>query len=154
MNFGVCTLTVDDSQAKGTYQLIECAYDFDQAITVVNTSGEELGTLTLDASVAIGNDLYTLSQTAGDYSLLVTIEDTPEPTPPPTPGDDKLFLTGDFDGSGRALLARQKDSAVTIYADGAEWGNGLALDPGWQIEGAMQETPVGFLGGEDLLEKG
>ena len=84
----------------------------------------------------------------------ITIADKPEPTPPePTP-EDNPFFTGDFNGGGKAMLARQKDSAVTIYADGAEWGNGLARDPGWQIEGAMQETPVGFLGGEDLLEKG
>ena len=93
----LCTLTVDDSQAHGTYQLIEGAYGFDQSITVVNTSGAELGTLTVGSSVAIGNDLYTLSQTAGDYSLLVTIEDKPEPTPP-TP--TTYIAKSDIDGNG------------------------------------------------------
>ncbi|MBP5585047.1 MAG: AIDA repeat-containing protein, partial [Lentisphaeria bacterium] len=46
----LCTLTVSDSQAHGAYQLIEWAYDFDQTITVVNTSGAELGTLSVGSS--------------------------------------------------------------------------------------------------------
>ena len=92
----LCTLTVGDSQAHGAYQLIEGASDFDQTITVVNTAGDELGTLSVGSSVAIGNDLYTLSRTAGDYSLLVTIEDKPEPTPP-TP---TTVAKSDIDGNG------------------------------------------------------
>ena len=91
----LCTLTVGDSQAHGVYQLIEWAPDFDRTITVVNTSGAELGTLSVGSSVAIGNDLYTLSMNAGDYSLLVTIEDNPEPTPPRT-----TAAKSDIDGNG------------------------------------------------------
>ena len=93
----LCTLTVGDSQAHGAYQLIEWASDFDRAITVVNTSGAELGTLSVGSSVAIGDDLYTLSIAEGNYSLLVTIEDKPEPTPPaPTTTAAK----SDIDGNG------------------------------------------------------
>ena len=123
----LCTLTVDDSQAHGTYQLIEWASDFDQTITVVNTSGAELGTLSLGSSVAIGNDLYTLSMTAGDYSLLVTIEDNPNPPTPTT-----TVAKGDRDGNGVSdvmfVWTKKWDEETQSYVTGnyahGYWMNG------------------------------
>ena len=31
------------------------------------------------------------------------------------------------------MFATQKDGVITIYSNGAEWGDGLALDPGWDV---------------------
>ncbi len=136
----LCTLTVGENQAKGVYQLIEGASGFDQTITVVNTSGDELGTLSVGSSVAIGNDLYTLSQTAGDYSLLVTIEDNPEPTPPtPTPA---FIAKSDVDGNGISDVLFQYTGGlgqIGFWMNGTnEWRSTNATHPvdTWEVLGA------------------
>jgi len=61
------TLTVDDTQAKGTYKLAGNAAGFNRTITVVNTSGDELGTLTVGGDkLPIGSASYALSLDADD----------------------------------------------------------------------------------------
>ncbi len=53
------------------------------------------------------------------------------------------FLTGDFTGSAEDQMAtvvyndisEGRSSFVTIYSNGAPWGNGLTVDPGWEIAG-------------------
>ena len=139
----LCTLTVDDSQAHGVYQLIEWAYDFDQTITVVNTSGAELGTLSLGSSVAIGNDLYTLSKTDGTYSLLVTIEDNPTP-PAPT----ATVAKSDIDGNGVSDVLFQYtggDYQLGYWMNGTnEWrGQGLAKPAEWEVLGSYDMNSNG-----------
>ena len=57
----VYTLTVSDSQEKGGYTLADGAADFDGAITVRNTLGESIGTLTVDGTLETDNRLYTLN---------------------------------------------------------------------------------------------
>ena len=90
----LCTLTVDGTQANGTYRLIEWAYDFDQTITVVNTSGAELGTLTVGQTAEIGGANYALNLD-GDYHLTVTISGaTPQPEP------QTFTAKSDIDGNG------------------------------------------------------
>ena len=125
------TLTVSGTQANGKYKLAGGAAGFDKTITLVNTLGESLGSLTLAGGTqTIGGVDYTLNL-GGDNVLSVTVgAAVPDPGP-----DSKLFFTGDFDNGGRALLAVEKDGAVRIYANGAEWGGGLTLDPGWEVVG-------------------
>ena len=141
------TLTVSDTQANGKYYLANGAYGFDTLITpetpltVKNTNGLTLATIFSVGSTTETFDMRFTLNLSDDNHLTVTVEEgiplPPEPPEPPepTPADDILFFTGDFDGDGKAMLATQKDGAVRIYANGAEWGNGLALDPGWEVVG-------------------
>ncbi len=130
-----CTLTVNGSQANGTYNLMEYAYEFDTKVitaesllTVKSTSGATLGTLTVGGTVEINGVTYALNL-SNDYKLTVTVSGS---TPP---AGDKLFFEGDFNGDHFDTLAAQKDSTVTIYQNGEAWGLGLTLDPGWTVVG-------------------
>ncbi len=105
-----CTLTVSGTQADGTYTLADGAAGFNRTLTVRNTGGSELGTLTVGQTAKLGGVDYTL-KLGGDDILTVTVSGS---TPPPTPGD-KLFFEGDFNGDLFDTLAVQKDSVVTIY---------------------------------------
>ncbi len=67
------TLTVGGSEAYGEYKLAEGAADFNETITVVNTSGTKLGTLTVGSKAMAGGAAYTLNLTDG--SLSVTVEE-------------------------------------------------------------------------------
>ena len=67
------TLTVGGSEAYGEYKLAEGAADFNETITVVNTSGTKLGTLTVGKKAMAGGAAYTLNLTDG--SLSVTVEE-------------------------------------------------------------------------------
>ena len=138
---GICTLTVSDMQANGTYNLMEYAYEFDTKVitaesplTVKSASGATLGTLTVGGTAEIDGVTYALNL-SNDYHLTVTVSGgTPAPTPPPTPGD-KSFFTGDFNGDLFDTLAVQSGSTVTIYQNGEAWGLGLTLDTGWSVVG-------------------
>ena len=76
----VYTLTVNGSQADGKYVLAGGAADFDKAITVVNTSGESLGSITAGTPETISGAEYTLSISGGVMSLQITTGAPPEPT--------------------------------------------------------------------------
>ena len=127
------TLTVDGTQVSGTYRLADGASGFGTSITVQNAQGATLGTLTPGQKTTFENVDYTLNLTDGVLSVEVVSSVVPEPEPEPVL--EWRGFTGDFDGDGKAMLATQKDGVVTIYANGAEWGNGLALDPGWEVVG-------------------
>ena len=46
------------------------------------------------------------------------------------------FLVGDFDGGTVDQMATVSDNNfITIYANGAAWGSGLTIDPGWDLAG-------------------
>ncbi|MBR4674149.1 MAG: AIDA repeat-containing protein, partial [Victivallales bacterium] len=66
------TLTVSDWQAKGVYRLADGAGDFDKTVTVVDTLGAELGTLTVGGTLKKGKAEYTLAKS--DDSLTVTVD--------------------------------------------------------------------------------
>ena len=122
----VCTLTVNGSQAYGSYALAGGAAGFNRTISVVNELGEQLGTLSVDVPVVIADAQYTLNL-GGDDVLSVTVAAVPEPVVVPP------YLTGCFSGGAQAMLAKQTDGRVTIYADGAAWGDGLTLETGWNV---------------------
>jgi autotransporter passenger strand-loop-strand repeat protein len=62
-------LTVSDEQEKGEYILAEGASGFDSVITVRNTLGESIGTLTVDGTLETDNRQYALSLTDDILSL-------------------------------------------------------------------------------------
>ena len=124
------TLTVDGTQADGTYNLAGGAAGFNKTISVVNTGGTSLGTLTVGQTATIGGVNYTLNL-GGDNTLSVTVGGAPGPEPVTA----LPFFTGDFNGDLFDTLAVQKDGTVTIYMNGEPWGLGLTLDPGWTVVG-------------------
>ena len=65
------TLTVDSTLSNGYYRLADMVEAFSKTITVVNTSGTELGTLSVGEIVDIGGVDYTL--TLNDDTLGVTV---------------------------------------------------------------------------------
>ena len=75
------TLTVSDSQEKGTYTLAEGAAEFNKTITVQNTLGESLGTLSVGQTIKLGEMDYTLNLTNGTISLSVSDSVIVPPTP-------------------------------------------------------------------------
>jgi len=122
----LCMLTVSGSQSHGAYALADGAAGFNKTISVANELGETIGTLTINAPAVIGDAQYTLTLDADDV-LSVTVGSIPEPVAVPA------YLTGCFTGSAQSMLAKQADGQVTIYADGAAWGDGLTLEPGWNV---------------------
>ena len=72
-----CTLTVSDTQAGGIYTLAEGAAGFNSTITVQNTFGNELGTLTVGETLTIDKTDYLLTNENGVLSVTVTDSDTP-----------------------------------------------------------------------------
>ena len=130
-----CTLTISATQTVGVYRLADGAESFYRTISVVNTAGEELGTLEAGQTVSIGGVDYALN--LSDGALSVTVGDpAPEPEPEPGPMVPEVFYVGDFAGTGKAQLAAESGGSVMIYADGAAWGAGLKAENGWSIAGA------------------
>ena len=123
----VHTLTVSGTQADLTYILASNTQSFNGTITVKNTSGESLGTLSLGGATKIGDKYYTLSKdSVANLSVSVSAA-----APGPEPVTIPPFLTGDFNGDKSDMLARQKDGTVTIFMNGEPWGLGVTLDEGW-----------------------
>ena len=74
------TITVNADQTEGIYRLVEGMSEFDRTITVVNTVGTELGTLTVGETTDVSGVGYTLSLSEdGVLSLKVGETDTPSP---------------------------------------------------------------------------
>ncbi len=73
------TLTVSDTQAYGAYTLADGAAKFNSTITVRNTLGETLGTLTVGETLNVGGLDYTLNLTDSVLSITVKF-----PVMPPT----------------------------------------------------------------------
>ena len=65
------TLTVDGSELSGTYKLAGGVSIFNQTISVKNTSGAGLGSLTFDGALSTEDADYTLSLVDGTLSLVV-----------------------------------------------------------------------------------
>ena len=136
----VFTLTVDGFQANGTYSLAENASGFNKTISVMNTSGTQLGSLAVGQTATIGGVDYTLNLNDGTLSVTVVSNSTPEPEPEPVVPEPVIHgklasFTGDFAGNGRALLAVKDENLVSIYRNkGVVWGE-LTLDDGWDVAG-------------------
>ena len=66
-------VTVSASQAKGTYTLAAGAAGFDKTVTVLNTTGGELGKLALGSTTVIGGVDYTLALGGSSHQLSLTL---------------------------------------------------------------------------------
>ena len=131
------TLTVDGTQANGLYYLAGNAADFgDRTLTVVNASGETLGTLTVaDGTKEIDGVEYTLKQYGPCLYLWV--------------GGEKYDLTGKLwdenfnlkDGKVAGSVFVMERANLNI-ADG-----GIALDTTVYPEGAIDVSKDGTANG-------
>jgi len=65
------TLTVTGTEAADVYTLADGADGFAGTISVVNAVGDDLGSLTLDNTVQVGDNLYTLNLTDDTLSVSV-----------------------------------------------------------------------------------
>ncbi len=152
-----CSLTVSGSQTHGVYALAGGAAGFARTISVVGELGESFGSLSVGQSLVIGDVQYTLN--LSEDLLSVSVGAVPEPVVVPP------FLVGCFAGGTQAMLAKQADGKVAIYADGAAWGDGLTLETGWNVLAAgdfnadgrddfLRMNAEGFVVGEMTNENG
>ncbi len=115
----IYTLTVSDMQEKGVYTLAEGAGGFNKTITIQNTLGETLGTLSVGETQSVGDTDYTLNlgtETAAD-TLTLTLEqnDTDAPV---------ITLTGDTESVClQTTLTATVDDGSQIYYRISESGN-------------------------------
>ena len=80
------TLTVTGVDGDGKYKLAKGASDFNGTLTVRNTSGKNIGSLSVGQTVSLGTNEYTLNLT--DDELSVTVVSIPDAVPD---GDYKLL---------------------------------------------------------------
>ena len=76
------TVTVNEDQTEGVYALAEYAEGFDQTISVRNSAGTNLGTLSVGETVLIKDTAYVLSvlpDSGGLLSLKIGETNTPSP---------------------------------------------------------------------------
>lgn len=98
----IFSLTVSVEQSGGTYMLAEYAESFDKTISVVNASGDELGTLTVGDTLSVGDADYTLNLTGDVLSVAVVRPDLIPPTisnitaSTTSPTNQPIILTADF----------------------------------------------------------
>ena len=135
------TLTVDGTQANGTYLLAENAEDFTGTISVVDTLGTSLGTLRTGETISVGGAEYTLNL---EQSLLsVTVQWVKPPRP------DKPFAPEcDIDGNGVSDVMFQwtgGDQQVGF------WMNGTST---WQGQARSRSDAWNVLGGYDMNADG
>ena len=90
------TLTASVAQGRRNYLLADGATGFNKTISVVNSGGEALGTLTVGQTVNIGNSGYTLKLTNDVLSVTVGLPG-PDPGPEPQPA---FTAKSDIDGNG------------------------------------------------------
>jgi autotransporter passenger strand-loop-strand repeat protein len=90
VNTYLCTLTVAGTQADGSYKLIEAAGGFDKTITVQDTTGKSLGTISVGGGeTTIGSKKYTLAIDAAGLNLTIAAAAG-------NSGDDDVDYTGDL----------------------------------------------------------
>ena len=121
------TLTVDSTLSSGYYRLADMVEAFSKTITVVNSSGTELGTLTVGGGTqTIGSKGYTLTLDGGVLGVTLDSVDTEKPTVKNTAAsittatNQNVTVTADFadDVAVASKLYRIGDGAWTDYADG------------------------------------
>ena len=136
----IYTLTVNDTQKEGFYKLASYAARFIKTITVVNTEGTNLGTLSVGQTTNIGGVNYSLDLDR-DEVLSVTIAGA---TPTPASKPAKF----DVDGNGVSDVLFQYsggDYQLGYWMNGTnEWrGNGLPHPAEWENLGCYDMTGDG-----------
>ena len=127
-----CTLTVSDTQAGGIYTLAEGAAGFNSTITVQNTFGNELGTLTVGETLTIDKTDYLLTNENGVLS--VTVSDGGTPAKPKwtymvyMAADSNIGTSALYDIIG--MQQAEVDSEIDIYV----LADRCAVDAGYPDE--------------------
>ena len=121
----VYTLTVSPDTASGLYRLADGAAAFNQTVSVMDTNGTNLGTLTISVREIIGDMSYRLDKT-GDYLTVSVLN--------PSLGAPEFF-NGKFSG-GDTIFAAQSGNTVYFYTDETGWDVPLSLGTGWEALGA------------------
>jgi autotransporter passenger strand-loop-strand repeat protein len=110
------TLTVSDSQEDGTYYLAGSAAGFSETITIVNTSGTELGTITVDdGETKIGDFYYTLALDPTS-TLMVTVSEAGSGGGDVF-GDNHSFATAYDLGSDSSIKSAEGASIASMEKD-------------------------------------
>ena len=136
------TLTVDGSWKPGSYvySLAEGVAKFTGTISVVNTAGDELGTLTVGKTVKIGYDDYALKLNEGALTVSIEVAD-----PPPT----NLVGTADMlmwlDQTGAYVVELSTDAFRHVLAVETS-SKALEL---YELPRGSYQWRVKDLGGED-----
>ena len=126
------TLTVSDTQAGGIYTLAEGAAGFTGTITVQNTLGNELGTLTVGETLTIDKTDYLLTNENGVLS--VTVSDGGTPAKPKwtymvyMAADSNIGTSALYDIIG--MQQAEVDSEIDIYV----LADRCAVDAGYPDE--------------------
>ena len=107
------TLTVDGTEALGTYCLAGGADKFNKPIIVVNTLGEELGALTFEAPLVIGDLGVMLNKRDAVLSVLVG---DPNVLPENLVGNSSE-VTWDSTGSEQYIVEYSTDNFEHVLAD-------------------------------------
>ena len=82
------TITVSDDQKNGTYMLANEVTELERPISVVNTDGVQLGTLSVGETKDIGGTEYSLNLTAGGSLTVKKGQEEDSPVPRPAGADD------------------------------------------------------------------
>ena len=126
------TLTVADTQAYGAYTLANGAAKFNSTITVQNTLGETLGTLTVGETLTIDKTDYLLTNENGVLS--VTVSDGGTPAKPKwtymvyMAADSNIGTSALYDIIG--MQQAEVDSEIDIYV----LADRCAVDAGYPDE--------------------
>ena len=118
------TLTVNGSEAFGDYKLADGAAGFDKTISVMNTSGEALGILTVGVTEAIGAVEYTLNLSEGGNLTVTLVE-----------GADPTIFTGDLTDATKDILTGSSAVEVNVNSGGSL----LIHDGGTAIETTLNQ---------------
>ena len=139
----VYTLTVGDSQKNMTYSLASNASLFNSTITVQNTLGTSLGTLTVGGKTTIGDKDYTLN--LGDDNVLSVSVAAAAPAP-------TGVAKSDIDGNGKSdvMFVWTGEHGEGNYQHGY-WMNGTST---WQSANTSHPASWDNLGNYDMTGDG
>ena len=173
----VYTLTVNGNLANGTYKLAEGASGFNRTISVVNTSGKKLGTLSVGQKTTISGMSYTLKLNSGALSVAVakTVSNQDSLSCPGVASFggnvDSIAITpitqpAAFDGIGAEWEALATGDFNADGADDTLWRNSFIGDDGswysayctklaseendWRMVGVANAEEWNFLGSGDF----
>ena len=137
------TLTVDGTEAEGTYRLADGAAGFDGSISVRNQDNPNLGDLHVGGSVSVNGICYSL--TLNGASLTVTVEDQ-------SAGN---IFTGALADATKIIYAGSSAVDVGVYVDGRLLiSGGEASNTSIYESGTMEVSGGGTASGTSVLYGG
>ena len=163
----IYTLTVDGTQASGMYRLADGVPAFNSMLSVMNTSGEQIGSLMVGSRLETEYANYTLKVASGSLSVLVEAPGTVPPAADTVAPSAPTGLMPLVDDRNVALLWNEstddlsgvKEYVVTYSLDGQEFTARTAI-PHYVLNNADFGTwswsvhAVDFAGNESAMTAG